>query len=158
MAPNNRPAQRTSVPQFSPHAQPDVPELVQGDGVPEPWKELLDLIAAVPSADTRKEMVAGKLQLLKNKLEDNIGLPLKDEVSIKATIFRLEDFIGVNEKLMLSMKVWHIRNMKVAAMVDLSSDRIHVRVNTPQGNVDMYEPRVGFPSEELMTKLRMIAS
>lgn len=149
-----------------------MPNLVQSGVVPKPWQELLDLIADKPIR-TRQEMVAGKMALLRNKMEEEqeayktmidwgtFDIEVQGYASSADAdmLFQLEDFTKLNDGLVQTMAAWNIEGVQAAAIRLDEGGRniIRVKVITPLGNVEFDEDgEQPFPTEELMTKLQMI--
>lgn len=146
--------------------------MVQSGSVPKPWQDLLDLIAPLPQK-TKQEVVAGRMALLRHAMEEEKSAykTMVDwgtfDVEVQGyagsadadMLFRLEDFIKINDHLVTSMAAWNIQNVKAAAvrMNEDGKEIIRVKAITSAGNVVFDEPAGDpFPSEELMTKLQMI--
>lgn len=124
--------------------------VVQGDLLPEPWQGLLDN-AAMVSDKTMQEMLAGRLSLMSHK-KDIGELDPADEI----TLFQLQDFMDYNGRFKRKLVEWNIEGLKVAGM-RVNKDTIRVKAITRTGSVLFDEASEGFPNDELMTKLALIA-
>lgn len=120
--------------------------------MPEPWQGLLDNAAQV-SAKTMTEMLAGRLQILKHREEAGEEI---DHEAEEGAYFKLKDFMDLNNKFKGELQKWGLGKLRAAA-VRLNEDTLRVKAITPEGSVMFDEPEEGFPNEELMTKLRLIA-
>lgn len=142
-------------------------KVVQSGVLSKPWQDLLDGLAGLP-AKTMMECIAGKMALLRNQLAeaeyyknmtdwDAFSAQLKgfDGMATADGLFRLEDFAKLNEDLMGAMSQWGCKGVRAAA-VRLDGG---IRVKAIVGNEHVFfdEPGEGFPTEELLTKLRMVA-
>ena len=143
-----------------------MPEVVQGRKLSQPWQELLDLVTPIKNPRTRTEMMAGKMRLLQQQSE-NEHLDWKEfgneVVGMASTatadaMFRLEEFMKLNEALTNEMARWNIKNVRAAVVHECTAgtDICRVKAITSQGTVMFEEPLEGFPAEDLMTKLQMI--
>jgi len=171
---------RTSVDELPTNRKPNVQKVVQSGLVPKPWQELLDLIADKP-VKTQQEMVAGRMALLRGRLEEEqkAYATMVDWKTFDAEVqgfvgsadaamlFRLEDFTKLNDGLVQTMAVWGIRNVRAAAvrLTEGGVEIIRVKAIVPpkqrggEGASVVFDEPGGdapFPSEELMTKLQMI--
>lgn len=135
-----------------------------------PWEELLALTAGLPQK-TQEEVIAGKMALLRHKLEakhgekwerlftdDAMGMNIdgfKGDADAGA-LFRLQEFVSLNEKLQDELARWNASGLKCAAIAEHGRVRVKA-VLGPDNAVEFEEPLDGFPSEQLMTQLVMIA-
>jgi hypothetical protein len=140
-----------------------VQKLVQGHKLPKPWEDFLLGNVGQVSDRTVREMMAGRLQLLKVRAEDmgldKTSVPLSG-TGLREELFQMEQFIAINNALDKAMSQWGMKFRVGAAMVN---GKVQVRAivnngDTPSGNetVDFFEELEGFPAEGLMTKLQMI--
>ena len=158
----------TSIEQFPTNTKPNVPKVVQGNVLSQSWEELLDLAATLPPR-TRAEVVMGRITLLKHKIEEENNAyknmmewgtfhaeveACMNNTQDATTLFRLQDFTDLNEKLVKAMERWNIRGVK-AAVVRIDHF-LRVKAITSAGSIIFDEDPEGFPSEELMTKIQLI--
>lgn len=150
--------------------------VVQGGVLSQPWKEFLDVLVGLPPK-TMAEAIVGRTTLLQKKLDEtNSGWremmhwgSFDEEMQGMATsadaltLFRLQEFTLLNERLVNAMQTWGIKGVRAAAAVmeDDKEKFIRVRAITSAGSVDFDEAYCvdvfnHFPSEELLTKLQMI--
>lgn len=144
--------------------------MVQSGLVSEPWKELLELTAGLPEK-TQQEVIAGKMALLRHKLEEKkegwIDMLAWKEFDFRIegfvgtadaqALFKLQQFTAMNEILAKSMVEWNVKGLRAAAICDGGVTARVKAVVGPDNSVEFAEPIEDFPSEELMTKLLMIA-
>lgn len=179
MAPNKRPTFSTSVSELPSKTKPNVQKVVQSGLVPEPWKELLELVAPLP-AQTRAEAIAGRMALLRHKLEeeqeayrtmlnwDTFDAQVQGYAGSADAdaMFRLEDFVKLNDALAIAMRQWGLTGIR-AAVVRISergTEVLRVKALLPPADkfaspqsVIFDEPADGpFPSDELLTKMQLI--
>lgn len=119
-------------------------------------------------------MIAGRMALLRNKLEgeqeayremlnwNDFNMQVQGfAASADAdAMFRLEDFAKLNEDLVTAMQKWGIERVRAAVIREGNGLKIKAIVRTsdlpePQ-HVMFEEPSEGFPSEDLMARLKMI--
>lgn len=145
--------------------------MVQSGLVSEPWKELLELTAGLPQK-TQEEVIAGKMALLRHNLEEKYGSEKWKKMlnwgSMKvhidgftgdadaSALFRLQEFVSLNERLQTELERWNITTLNCAAIPEHGIARTKAVVG-PDNSVEFEEPLADFPSEQLMTQLRMIA-
>lgn len=128
-----------------------MPEVLQGGLLPEPWQGLLDSASNLP-AKTLAEMVAGRMQIVKARLEAGEIVDVNEDPQL---LFKLKDFMETNEYFREKLTEWGLPKLRAAA-VRVDANTYRVNAITPAGSVIFDEPVEGFPSEELLTKLRMI--
>lgn len=145
-------------------------KVVQSGLVSQPWKELLELTAGLPHK-TQQEVIAGKMALLRHKLEEEqegwINMFAWDEFNVKIAgfvgnadaqaLFRLQEFTAMNETLAKRMVEWNIKGLRAASICDGGVTARTKAVLSADNTVEFSEPMDEFPSDELMTKLLMIA-
>lgn len=144
--------------------------MVQSGLVSEPWKELLELTAGLPQK-AQEEVIGGKMALLRHKLEEahgedwskmlhweKFGIELKgfDGNADASALFRLQEFTAMNQSLQEALQKWNIKTLNAAAIAEGTAVRVKAVVG-PDNSVEFVEDRDVFPSNELMTKLLMIA-
>lgn len=143
-------------------------KVVQSGLVSEPWKELLELTAGLPQK-TQEEVIAGKMALLRNQLEEKhgwekvlnwekMGFELKgfDGDADAGALFRLREFVALNERLQNALQEWNITTLNAAAIAENGTARVKAVLGA-DNSVEFTEPVDLFPSEQLMTQLRLIA-
>lgn len=145
-------------------------KVVQSGLVSEPWKELLELTAGLPHK-TQQEVIAGRMALLRQKVENKYDERWEKMLNWPAmkmelkgfngdpdagALFRLQGFVALNEMLQNAMEHWNITTLNAAAIEENGVVRVKAIVG-PGNDVEFQEPRDGFPSEQMMTQLRMIA-
>ena len=145
-------------------------KVVQSGLVSKPWKELLELIAGLPER-TQQEVIGGKMALLRHKLEEEHGESWKkmlnwDKFNVEidgfngnadaSALFRLQEFTELNNRLQNGLRAWIITTLNAAAIAEGSTVRVKAVVG-PANSVEFMDDASAFPSEELMTKLLMIA-
>jgi hypothetical protein len=147
-----------------------VSRVVQSGLVSEPWKELLETCAGLPHK-TQQEVIAGKMALLRHKLEEKkegwIDMLAWKEFDVKVAgfagdadagaLFRLQQFTAMNETLAKKMEEWNVKGLRAAAICDNGVTARVKAVLGPDNNVEFAEPIEEFPSETMMTQLLMIA-
>jgi hypothetical protein len=147
-----------------------VSKVVQSGLVSEPWKELLELTAGLPQK-TQEEVIAGKMALLRHRLEEKHGDGWEKMLnwgSFKiqlegfngdadaGALFRLQEFTALNETLQKHLELWNITTLNAAAIAEHGMVRVKAVIG-PDNSVEFDEPKADFPSDQLMTQLRMIA-
>lgn len=145
-------------------------KVVQSGLVSEPWKELLELTAGLPQK-TQEEVIAGKMALLRHNLEGKYGEKWQTMLnwgSFKiqldgfnggadaGALFRLQEFTALNETLQKHLELWNITTLNAAAIAEHGVVRVKAVIG-PDNSVEFEEPKSDFPSDQLMTQLRMIA-
>lgn len=110
------------------------------------------------SLKTAREMIYGRMTLIKNRAEE---MGLKTSVPISGTqedLFDLEKFLAVNEALHTALNKWGMEKLKAACLIegDVKGDVVRTRAEVLGSSVDFEEPLEGYPSEGLLTQLRMI--
>jgi hypothetical protein len=98
-------------------------------------------------------MLVGRLTLLQQRKDAGEDVQVSNDPHM---LFKLKDFMDVNNSFKEQLKAWGIGGIRAAA-VRIDENTLRVKAITPAGSVLFDEPSEGFPSEELMTKLRMIA-
>lgn len=129
-----------------------MPAVVPGGLLPEPWQGLLDNAAPLP-AKTLTEMLVGRLTVLQKRKDAGEDVEVDHDPQM---MFKLEEFMRVNNLLKEQMRQWGMANLRAAA-VRLDENTLRVKAITQAGSVLFDEPSEGFPTDEFLTKLRMIA-
>lgn len=146
-------------------------KVVQSGLLSQPWEELLTLTAGLPQK-TQEEVIGGKMALLRHNLEAKHGEDWAKMLNWEAfgaeikgftgdadatALFRLQEFVGLNEKLTLELARWNVpKGLRCAAIAEGGTVRVKA-VLGPDNSVEFKEPVQDFPSETLMTQLVMIA-
>lgn len=145
-------------------------KVVQSGLLSQPWQELLELTAGLPQK-TQEEVVAGKMALLRHKLEEKHGDGWEKMLnwgSFKiqlqgfngdadaGALFRLQEFTALNETLRKHLELWSITTLNAAAIAEDGVVRVKAVIG-PNNSVEFTETKAEFPSDQLMTQLRMVA-
>jgi len=98
-------------------------------------------------------MLVGRLTLLQQRKDAGEDVQVSDDPQM---LFKLEDFMNLNSALKDRLREWGVKDIRAAA-VRIDEHTLRVKAITQAGSVLFDEPSEGFPNEELLTKLRMIA-
>ena len=86
----------------------------------------------------------------------DVGPGPKGQVMIVTFKIEGQEFTALNEKLQNNLELWSITTLNVAAIAVGGIVRVKA-VAGPDNSVEFEEPKEDFPSDQLMTQLRMIA-
>lgn len=171
MAAGKRAGFSTSIDELPSNSGRHVQKVLQSGILSKPWQELLEAVAGAP-IKTAQEMIAGRMALLRNMLEEHQqgyremlnwndfnmqvqGFAMSADAD---ALFRLEDFAKLNEALVDAMRRWGIVGVRAAVIREGDSLRVKAIIagRDAPNSVMFEEPPEGFPAEDLMTKLKMI--